>query len=239
MDWKSTKTGRSLGWRVIPYAGITLSGVAIVAYSIADLMAHPVGLEWLILVALTALSGWATLRVPGMPISFSISDTFSIAASLLFGPSAGAVTAALDGLVLTYRMETSRPSFDRVMFNMAAPAIAMWIAAQIFFALEGNHPAVDGPAAALRLLATLLLFGTLLFGLNGGIIAVFVGFERRMSMLSIWRQHLSGVWITYFGGIFGAMLVMLLARFSTLETLILILPLPVILYVTFRHAREF
>jgi putative nucleotidyltransferase with HDIG domain len=32
------------------------------------------------------------------------------------------------------------------------------------------------------------------------------------------------------------MLVMLLARFSTLETLILILPLPVILYVTVRHA---
>src|SRR5206468_536472 len=41
---------------------------------------------------------------------------------------------------------------------------------------------------------------------------------------------------TYFGGIFGAMLVMLLARFSTLETVILIVPLPVILYVTFRHA---
>jgi hypothetical protein len=32
------------------------------------------------------------------------------------------------------------------------------------------------------------------------------------------------------------MLVMLLARFSTLETLILITPLPIILYVTFRHA---
>jgi putative nucleotidyltransferase with HDIG domain len=32
------------------------------------------------------------------------------------------------------------------------------------------------------------------------------------------------------------MLVMLLSRFSTIETLILIVPLPVILYVTFRHA---
>jgi putative nucleotidyltransferase with HDIG domain len=55
-------------------------------------------------------------------------------------------------------------------------------------------------------------------------------------MLSIWRAHLAGVWVTYFGGIFGAMLVMLLARFSTIQMLILIIPLPIILYVTFRHA---
>ena len=82
----------------------------------------------------------------------------------------------------------------------------------------------------------LTLFGAVDFGLNSGIVAIAVSFERRVSVISIWREHLSGVWITYFGGIFGAMLLMLLARFSTLETLILIVPLPVILYVTFRHA---
>src|SRR6266446_5596437 len=69
--------------------GIILLGVAIAGYSISDLVKHPVGLPWLILVALTVASGWAMLRIPGMTISFSISDTFNIAASLLFGPSAG------------------------------------------------------------------------------------------------------------------------------------------------------
>ncbi len=73
----------------------------------------PVSPEWLILVALTVASGWATLRIPGMPISFSISDTFNIAAALLFGPSAGAITAALDGLVLTSRFSSDRRSMDR------------------------------------------------------------------------------------------------------------------------------
>ena len=148
----------------------------------------------------------------------------------------GALTAALDGLVLSARMESSSRSVDRVLFNMAAVTIALWVAAQVFFAIEGNHPPLDGPLAALRLLVTLLLFGALDFGLNSGIVAVAVGFERRVSILAIWREHLAGVWLTYFGGIFAAMLVMLLARFSTLETLILIVPLPVILYVTFRHA---
>ena len=210
-------------------------GIAVAAYSVYDLVRHPVELEWLILVGLTVVSGWATLRIPAIPISFSISDTFNIGAALLFGPSAGAITAALDGLVLSARMESSRRSIDRVLFNMAAVTIALWVAAQVFFAIEGNHPPLDGALAALRLLASLLLFGTLDFGLNSGLVAVAVSFERRVSILAIWREHLAAVWLNYFGGIFAAMLVILLARFSTLETLILIAPLPVLLYVTFRH----
>jgi putative nucleotidyltransferase with HDIG domain len=216
--------------------GVILLGAAIWSHSIADLIRNPPGVEWLLLVALTVGSGWATLRIPAMPISFSISDLFNIVAALLFGPSAGAITAALDGLVLSARMATDDRSLHRVFFNMAAVSIALWVAAQVFFAIEGNRPEIDGPIAALRLLATLLLFGTIDFGLNSAIVAAAVSFERSISIRSIWRAHLAGVWITYFGGIFGAMLVLLLARFGTLETVILIAPLPVLLYITFRHA---
>ena len=215
--------------------GVILSGVAVTLYSVADLVKHPVSPQWLILVALTVGSGLAMLRVPSMPISFSISDTFNIAAALLFGPSAGAITAAVDGLILSSRMESTRRSIDRVLFNMAAPTVALWIAAQVFFALGGNRP-LGGPLSALRLLALLTLFGSLDFGLNSGIVAAAVSFDRRQPMLSIWRDHLAGVWITYFGGTFGAMLLMLLAHLGTVDALILIMPLPVILYVTFRHA---
>jgi putative nucleotidyltransferase with HDIG domain len=215
--------------------GVILLGVAVTAYSVRDLVKHPVGPQWLILVALTVASGFAMLRIPSMPISFSISDTFTIAASLLFGPSAGAITAALDGLVLSVRMASTRRSIDRVLFNMAGPAVALWIASQVFFALGGNRP-LGGPLSAVRLLALLTLFGTLDFSLNSGIVAAAVSFDRRQPMLSIWREHLAGVWITYFGGTFGAMMLMLFTRFGTFDTLILIIPVPVILYVTFRHA---
>jgi putative nucleotidyltransferase with HDIG domain len=215
--------------------GIILLGIAIAVHSVSDLVMHPVGRQWLILVALTVASGLAMQSIPAMPISVSISDTFNIAAALLFGPSAGAITAAIDGLMMTSRMARISRSIDRVLFNMAAPTIALWIAAQVFFALGGNRP-LGGPLSALRLLALLTLFGTLDFSLNGGIVAVAVSFDRRQSIRSIWREHLAGVWIAYFGGTFGAMLLMVLARLGMVETLILILPLPVILYVTFRHA---
>ena len=82
------------------------------------------------------------------------------------------------------------------------------------------------------------LFACLDFGLNSGIVAVAAGLERRTSIKAIWRKHFSGLWVTYFGGVFAAMLLMALTRagYSTLEVLVLIVPLPVILYATFRHA---
>jgi putative nucleotidyltransferase with HDIG domain len=215
---------------------ITVLGAAAALYSAVDLVRHPVGIGWLILVCLTIASGWAMLRIPSMPISFSLSDIFNIVAALLFGPSAGAVSAALDGLVVTSRFAHSQRSLSRILFNMAAPTLATWVAAQVFFALGGGHSIVEGPLALVTLMGRLVLFGAIDFGLNSGLVATAVSFERRLSAFAVWREHFSGMWITYFGGIFGAMLLMVLSRFHTLDILVLLVPLPVILYVTFRHA---
>ncbi len=214
---------------------IVLIGAAVLAYSAGDLLRHPPAPQWLILVALTAVSGWATLRNHVGQISFSISDTFSIAAALLFGPSAGAAVAALDGLVLSCRMLSRRTAL-RVLFNMAAPAIGTWVAAQAFFFVAGDRPALDGDWAALRLLASLTLFGVLAFGFNTGLVARAVSFEQRRPIVAFWREHFSGLWLSYFAGVFGAMLLLVLSRVGTLDVIVLIAPLPVLLYVTFKHA---
>jgi len=181
----------SLNRRATAYvSGISLLGIAVLAYSIADLIRHPTKPEWLVFVALTVVSGWATLRSPSLLISFSISDTFSISSALLFGPSAGAITAALDGLVLSYRMLTSRRSAERVLFNMAALAVATWIAAQVFFAFAGDRRPLEQPGDGLRLLGLLTIFGVLDFGLNTGIVATAVGFAQRRPILGFWREAL-------------------------------------------------
>ena len=226
----------ALDRRAVTYVRcIVLIGAAVVAYSAADLVSHPPAPQWLILVALTAVSGWATLRNHVGQISFSISDTFSIAAALLFGPSAGAATAALDGMVLSYRM-LSRRTAVRVLFNVASPAIGTWVAAQAFFFVAGDRPGLEGDWAALRLLASLTLFGVLAFGFNTGIVARAVSFEQRRPVVAFWREHFSGLWVSYFAGVFGAMLLLVLSRVGTMEVVVLIAPLPVLLYVTFKHA---
>ena len=154
----------------------------------------------------------------------------------MFGPAAGAVTAALDGLVLSARMATSQRSLHRVAFNASAPAIATWTAAQVFATLAGANYRIDGALTALWLLTSLAAFGALAYGLNTGLVATAVGLERRAPIAMVWRQHFSGLWLNYFGGVFGGMLLMLLARLHTLDVIILLMPLPVILYMAFKHA---
>jgi hypothetical protein len=146
-----------------------------------------------------------------------------IAAALLFGPSAGAITA-VDGLVLSARMEKQ---------SFSGPCAVQYGGGHLRCGRRrGSSSRSRKPSAArwsvgrAAPLTTLLLFGAL--------VSVSTAESSRWPSAStarldsaIWREHLAGVWLTYFGGIF-AMLVMLLARFRPLETLILIVPLPVI-----------
>ena len=215
---------------------IIAAGAIVCVHAGVDLFNHPVSPQWLVLVLLTIASGWATLRVPTMPISFAISDTFTIVAGLLIGPSAGALVAALDGLVLSFRMATSRRSPERVLFNITSLALSTWIAAQAYTWVAGAEPWREGTLGAVRLLGLMALFGALHFGLNSGLVATAVALDRRTSIPATWREHFSGLWVSSFGGTFAAMLMLVLSRNSPLATLILIAPLPVIMYVALRHA---
>src|SRR5262245_24889479 len=76
-------------------------GVVVFATSAAELAAAPFAPMWLVFALLTLVTGWATVRMPGFPISVSLSDTFTMAAALLFGPAAGAVLAGADALVMS------------------------------------------------------------------------------------------------------------------------------------------
>ena len=128
-------------------AAVILAGSFALALSLMDLSAQPIAPQWLMLVALTGVSGWATLRLRAIPASFSISDTFTIAAALLFGPAAGAVTVAVDALVMSLRLAAGgrQPARVRVLFNVTVPPLTMWIAAQVFFTSAGVGPLAHAP----------------------------------------------------------------------------------------------
>jgi putative nucleotidyltransferase with HDIG domain len=215
---------------------VIVLGAVLGLHSAVMLITASVDAKWWFFLALTVAGSWATLRVPGMPISFSIADTFIFASALVFGPAAGAVTAAVDGLVLSFRMSSSERSAYRVAFNASAPAIAIWVAARAYGTLAGDNPQITGTVSALWLLLALMIFGILAFCLNTGIVAVAVGLERKVAIIGVWRQHFSALWLNYFGGAFGAMLLTLLTHVYTLDVIILLTPLPIILYTALRHA---
>ena len=80
-------------------------GIAVIGSSVYTITVEPLGPEWIFLAALTLVSGSATIRLPSVPATISISETFVFTAILLFGPAAGTLTVALDSLVISFWLD--------------------------------------------------------------------------------------------------------------------------------------
>jgi hypothetical protein len=174
------------------------AGALVVGWSALVVAGSPPGaLAW-VLAALTVLSAAATVRLPGFPVSFSLSDTFTIAAALLFGPATGALLVALDGLVISWRLSAANRTITRVMFNVMSPALAMWLGTAVL----RRHPsrAAGVPTRSDSwLVAPLALFAAVYFVLNTGLVAA-VAIGRSVPLARVWRQHFLPLGLTHFGG---------------------------------------
>src|SRR5215207_1364972 len=149
MDEKPQKPGAQRATPLVD--AVICAGVLIGGYSAWQVATQPVSYALIALLVLTAAAGWLSRLVPSLEVSFSISDTFSTAAALLIGPAAGVFTAALDGLMLSFRMQKSSRTPRRILFNAAAPAVGVWAASRVFFAVAGPEVLSDGPFRIPRL----------------------------------------------------------------------------------------
>jgi putative nucleotidyltransferase with HDIG domain len=226
-------------------AGVVAAGAVIVMFSAYDLWTSNIGALWWLLAALTLLSGSATVRLPSVPATISISETFVFTAVLLYGPAAGAVIVALDGLIISFWFNRGRRDFRRFAFNMAAPALSIWTAASFYFSLPGIEPIVgaDAPIAIEQLIPALGLFTLAHFLINSWLIALAVSFETGRAPFDIWQHDFLWLSLNYFG---GASVSILIVRYAQdfgpdnvavpvyLTYLAVLVPLLLILYFTFK-----
>src|SRR5262245_16338561 len=181
---------------------ICLAGAATVIESFRDLTVHPVGWRWTILALLTLVSGSATVRLPSLPATISVSETFVFTSVLLFGSSAGTLTVALDALVISFwSYRRGHPTY-KILFNVCALPLTIWTASHLFFLLAGIAPLVRDPKPIqIRdLLWPLLAFTILYFALNSWIITFAIALERNLPPLRIWRKDFLWLSLNYFGG---------------------------------------
>ena len=125
-------------------------------------------------------------------VSFSISDTFSIAAALLIGPAAGALTAAVDGLMLSFRMQSSNRTPRRHPLQPGgAGGGRLGGVAGVLRGWPARRSSSTGRSAFRACSRLLILFGMRQLrrqhrsrGRGGRA-------RRRKSPIAIWREHFS------------------------------------------------
>jgi putative nucleotidyltransferase with HDIG domain len=219
-------------------AFVIAAGLIAIAASVYQLHVQSISQQWYLLAALTLVSGSATVKLPSIPATISISETFVFASVLLFGSAAGTVTVALDGLVISFWMAKRRPEWYRALFNMTAPAASIWCASQLFFRLFDIEPLIQQPATVNTLLAPLIMFTFVYFGLNSGLITLAVAFETGLPAYVIWRDNFRWISLNYFCGASVALLLVVYTRDVDLRFIGVIVPLLFVLYFTFKTSMQ-
>src|SRR5438045_2641488 len=119
---------------------VIVAGLAATTFSAYTLAVAPISSQWVILAALTLLTGSFSVKVPSISARISVSDAFVFASVLLFGPAPATVIVAIDCFVLTAWMRHENRSLSRSLFNLSAVALSIWLSAQEFFWLAGVRP---------------------------------------------------------------------------------------------------
>lgn len=195
------------------------------------ILTRPLNSGWLLLAALTLLTGSFSIKLPGVHARISVSEAFVFATVLLFGPAAATVVVTLDALVLTSWKRASSRSRLRGLFSMSAGATAIWGAAHIFMAL---HPALPAAPNLGQFLFPVVALAISYFVINSALVAIAVAFESNRSPFSIWHQNFAWLSLNYLGGASVATLLVTYTKNIDLTALGIIVPLLVITYLTFR-----
>ena len=229
-----TRAGQTYIWVVI------CCGLTVVIHSVLTFWSSSVDLRWFVLAGLTLLSGSFTVRIPGVPARLSVSETFVFAGVLLFGPAAATVIVVLDSLVISLWLRGQTRRVAKVLFNMAAPALAIWLSGQLFFALADVDPLSRQPQQIVTLVLPLFALALSYFLLNSFLIAGAVAFQQRVHMLAVWRENFLWISLNYFSGASVAALLLPFLQSSEssvfLRVIGVILPLLLISYLTFKTA---
>jgi putative nucleotidyltransferase with HDIG domain len=225
--------------------GVNVLGTACIVLSLFNLVRSPISLAWLIPAGLAIVSGLTVLRMQSVTASFSIGDTFSFAALFIYGPEAATVTVALDTLAISTQLKGTP---GRVIFNTAAPSLAMWFAGTLVVRVAGLPlPVQSGSVTSVFMAAGAAV--AISFVLGSAFVAAAVALHERHSIWRVWRQHFARLWTgPAAGGYVGALAALYTEQWG-IAAFIAVLPIPFLLYHTlrsslarvedeFRHLRE-
>lgn len=210
---------------------VTAAGVSVVAYSLYSLYDAPQPAGWIVLGLLGLVAAWFPIKVPGVPVYMSISDTFFITTALWFGPAPAVVTIAFDSFVISWRRKNT---LHQRFFNFASSALALWCGVQTYYWLAGHEPLSAGAQFEAWTIGPLMCLAAVYFVLNSGMTAIAVALSKGQSPLLLWRQHFAIVSLNYFASASASFFLILLTRYVGVTAIAAVTPLICICYLAMR-----
>jgi putative nucleotidyltransferase with HDIG domain len=218
---------RQLGWYV---ALVAAAGIAVIATSVWALPGTPRTTEWLLLASAGVLAGAYGLKIPGVDVRISVSDTFFLALAVLFGPAAATVGTAIDCAATSWRRQYGT---GRLLFNATGPPLSLWAAAHVFFFVAGVQPLTVLDVSIGRLILALSCMSAVWFLLNSGLTAIAVSLESNKPVIQVW-QRIAVLGVNYAAAASASLCMVILTRFAGITAAAALLPLVFIFHMTIR-----
>jgi hypothetical protein len=210
---------------------ISALGSAVLGFSVYRMATAWAGYQWLILAYLTILTGAFTIKIPGMNSKLSVSDAFVFMNTILFGTAAGVLTAALDGIIGSFRCRTTAQRKWTVPFNTAALALSALAAGEGFFRLFQGGPLFQTSSGSLMELALpVAVSASIYFICNSVIMAIMVALADGGSILRIWSAGYGRALVLFEGSAAVGALIAFEMRSITPLTLLMVVSVLVATY---------
>jgi putative nucleotidyltransferase with HDIG domain len=191
---------------------------------------------WVLLAVLVFGSGRFNVKVPTMAASLSISEVFLFSMVMIYGAAPAVITVAIDGLAVALIRRHRHPK--HILFNLAEPALSMWVAANLYYALLGEKPLSLAPDTVTIVQVGLpaLVLCAVYFLMNSWMNAIAMTSESGASPFAVWRKYFLWVSLNYFGGGSIAVLLSVNARGISPRVLLAIAPLIIVSYYMFKSS---
>src|SRR5262245_25643610 len=205
--------------------GLSIRHLLTQAYQVPDFFN-----QWLILVGLTIVSGLLPVTIRSLHVTVSISETFVIAGTLLFGTAAGTVLVLLDALFISMFLYWFRGiRWQQVVFNLGVTPLSIWAAAVI----AQIEPQFSRPGVDASLVVRLTVFTTLDYLFNTWLLTFVLALQQRARPIDIRWRHFRELLVNYAAGGSIAALLVYNSREVKPEFILAILPLLIVLFLTY------
>jgi len=189
----------------ILYGTVVTAGIGVIAAGGYGLIHDHLPFSWLILSLLTVAAGSLSLKIPGVNGRASVGDALICLSVFLFGPLAGAVTAALEGVAGSFRCRTASRRLEFVFFNAGAMALSAYLAGLVFFAAHGRPLFAAADATKIPLLPLpLMAFAATYFFVNTGVVAAASALEKSVAVVQTWHRAFLWTGANYLAATFVA-----------------------------------
>ena len=160
---------------------IVAAGAVTVLHSVYDLASADTPRSWLVLAVLTLISGSATIKLPALPATITVTENVRFYFCSSLGSAERFLTVALDALVICFSSYRKGHPFYKIVFNLFALPLTIWIASKFFFfqahVIPFGYDPGTRPCAIKTLLFPLFVLALSYFSLNGWIIAFAIALE--------------------------------------------------------------